>query len=55
MILHPQISKSELIAYCELCHEHKIKKVRVDVATAARILELAMASVVFMGIKFKVK
>jgi len=55
MTLHPQITKQELVAYCELCYEHKIKKVRVDAKTAARISELAMASIVFMGIKFKVK
>lgn len=55
MNLHPQISKPELVSYCELCHEHKIKKVRVDRDTAARIAELAMASKVFMGIKFRIK
>ena len=55
MTLHPQITKQELVAYCELCHEHKIKSVRVDKSTAARVFEIAMASVEFMGVKFKIK
>lgn len=55
MTLHPQISKPELVAYCELCHEHKIKSVRVDKSTAARVFEIVMASVEFMGVKFKIK
>ena len=54
MTIHPNITRAELSAYCELCHEHGIKSVKVDANAAGAIQALAFG-LVFMGIKFKVK
>ena len=54
MTLLPNISRAELSDYCELCHEHGIKSVKVDEKTAGAIKAIAFG-LVFMGIKFKVK
>jgi len=55
MTLHSQISKPELIAFCELCHEHKIKSVKVDTDTAKRISKIALGISRFMGVRFKIR
>lgn len=54
MTLHPHLTSAELSAYCELCHEHGIKSVKVDANTAGAIQAISFG-LVFMGIKFKVK
>ena len=54
MILHPNLTRSELTDYCLLCHEYRIKAVKVDKATADRIKSLYSARTPeYMGIKFK--
>lgn len=57
MTLHPHITRAELAAYCELCHEHGIKSVRVEkeVAQAIEPLILHGTPMRFLGIKFKIK
>lgn len=56
MTLHPHITRAELADYCQLCHEHGVKTVRVDKATAEAIERLALhgTPMRFLGIKFKI-
>lgn len=54
MTLHPHLTRSELTDYCRLCHEYRIKSVKVDKATADRIKSLyAGVRAEYLGIKFK--
>ena len=56
MILHPNISRDELTDYCRLCHEHRIKSVRVESAIAKRIKELTCNTrPQYLGIEFKTR
>lgn len=55
MTLHPTISRDELTAYCELCHEHGVKSVKVDVHTANAIKTLMFGNLRAFGVNFKVK
>lgn len=57
MTLHPNLTRAELTAYCELCHEHGVKSVRVDKATAGAIKPLILhgTPMKFLGIQFKIK
>lgn len=53
MTLHPHITRSELTDYCRLCHEHRIKAVKVDKATAGAIKRISCGvRSEYMGIKF---
>ncbi len=57
MTLHPYTSLPELIAYCQLCHEHRNKctTVKVDALTLRRVREIAHITEIatrFLGIKF---
>lgn len=54
MILHPHLTRTELTDYYLLCHEYRIKSVKVDKATADRINGLySGVRAEYMGIKFK--
>lgn len=54
MTLHPNLTLPELTKYCLLCHEYRIKAVKVDKATADRIKGLySGVRAEYMGIKFK--
>lgn len=57
MTLHPHISRAELTAYCELCHEHGVKSVRVEKQTAEAIERLILhgAPMKYFGIQFKIR
>lgn len=54
MTLHPHLTRSELTEYCLLCHEHRIKAVKVDKETAQAIRRIYPNAdgAEFMGIKF---
>jgi len=53
MILHPHLTRSELTDYCRLCHEYRIKAVKVDGPTAAAIKRLCGGvRAEYFGIKF---
>ncbi len=56
MTLHSNTSFRELTDYALLCHEHRIKKVKLDPETYNRVKELAFntpkKSLKFMGITF---
>lgn len=57
MTLHPYIGLSELVGYCQLCHEQgdKCRRVSVDVPTLARIRTVARIEIErtqFLGIAF---
>lgn len=56
MTLHPHITRAELAAYCELCHEHGVKSVRVEKQTAEAIKRLIVHGTLmrYLGIKFKI-
>lgn len=54
MILHPNMTRSELTDYCRLCHEYRIKSVKVDGPTAGAIKRLSGGvRAEYFGIKFK--
>lgn len=57
MTLHPHITRAELADYCELCHEHGIKSVKVDKPTADAIKPLILhgTPMQYLGIKFKIR
>ena len=57
MTLHPNLTRVELTAYCELCHEHGIKSVRVEKPTAEAISRIILhgTPMQFLGIKFKIR
>lgn len=55
MILYPSLTRAELTAYCQLCHEHRVKSVRVNEATANAIKGIAFGALIYLGVKFKVK
>jgi len=57
MTLHPDISFSELVDYCRLCHEHgdMARRVKVDKPTLQRIRQVSGAVAPctrFLGVKF---
>ena len=54
MILHPHLTRAELIDYCLLCHEYRIKAVKVDKGTAQAIRRIYPHTdrAEYMGIKF---
>lgn len=53
MILHPHLTRAELTDYCRLCHEYRIKSVKVGKATADRIKGLySGVRAEYLGIKF---
>lgn len=54
MTLRPNISRAELSDYCELCHEHGIKFVKVDSKTLFWILQFREV-LDFWGITFRDK
>lgn len=53
MILHPHLTRAELADYCRLCHEYRIKSVKVDKATADAIKRFSGVRTEYLGIKFK--
>ncbi len=54
MTLHPNITRCELTDYCRLCHEHRIKSVKVDKGTADAIKRLSgNVRAEYFGIKFR--
>jgi len=54
MILHPHITRAELTDYCRLCHEYRVKSVRVSKATAGAIKRISCGvRAEYLGIKFK--
>lgn len=57
MTLHPHLTRAELAAYCELCHEHGVKSVRVEKPTAEAIKRLILhgTPMRYLGIKFKIR
>lgn len=56
MTLHPHITREELTDYCRLCHEHRIKSVRVESAIAKKIKEIIRNTrPQYLGIKFKTR
>lgn len=55
MTLHPAITRAELSDYCQLCHEYRVKSVRVDEKTAGAIKRISFGPLVYLGVKFKVK
>lgn len=56
MTIHSHTTRAELAEYCQLCHEHGIKSVRLDKATADAVKRLVMGGTMrFLGIKFKVR
>lgn len=60
MTLHPYIGLSELIEYCQFCHEYKgkIKRVMVHKHVLSRIRKVVMITdekTEFLGIKFLAK
>lgn len=59
MKLHSQICFNELIWYILLCHEHGVRKVKVDRDTYRQIKKLSFNSpkkmTKFMGITFNIK
>lgn len=54
MTLHPNLTRAELTEYCLLCHEHRIKSVKVNKETAQAIRRIYPHTdrAEFMGIKF---
>lgn len=57
MTLHPHTTRAELVDYCLLCHEHGVKSVRVDKATAGAVKALVLhgKEAKYLGVKFKIK
>ncbi len=54
MTLHLNMTRSELTDYCRLCHEYRIKSVKVDGPTAKAIRKLSGGvRAEYFGIKFK--
>lgn len=54
MTLHPNITRYELTDYCQLCHEHRVKSVKVDKGTADAIKRLSgNIRAEYFGIKFR--
>lgn len=54
MTLHPNLTRAELTEYCLLCHEHRIKSVKVNKETAQAIRRIYPNAdgAEYMGIKF---
>lgn len=56
MTLHPNITREDLTEYCRLCHEYRIKSVRVESTIAKKIKELTCNTYpIYLGIKFKIR
>lgn len=55
MILHPHITRTELTDYCRLCHEYRIKSVKVDGPTANAIRLLLGKNEDHYGVKFETR